>query len=174
MSRLGTMSLLLTTRRSSRPVAGQTIPDRRCTEHGEAANATLTRTGVSLSFFDFFFGRAPSCSPIEDRVCLRPATAWCHGGHTAYASLGLPLDAPDMFYRRPWCGQGDVLRNTVPSVQDELVKANASAPFGEPTPIRLISVISAQMCWSDKARRRPETWSFLTGQPPRALVAVLA
>ena len=71
-------------------------------------------------------------------------------------------------------GQGEVLRNAVPSVQDELVKVNASAPFGEPTPIRLTFVMSAQMSWSDKAKRRPETWSFLTRQPPRALVAVLA
>ena len=66
------------------------------------------------------------------------------------------------------------MRNAVPSVQDELVKVNASAPFGEPTPIRLTFVMTAQMSRFDKAKRRSETWSFLTRQPPRALVAVLA
>ena len=75
MSRLGARSLLLTTRRSS----GQTIPDRRCTEHGEAANATLPRIGVSLSFFDFFFGRADSVLLAERGSSVFPgATAWCH------------------------------------------------------------------------------------------------
>ena len=137
-------------------------------------------------FLGSLFGTADSVLLIE-RIerASRPQPRGALGGHIAHASL-----AAWRWMRPTWfhldASQIDVLRNTVPFVQYELAQKRRTLQHRLESQLRHDSVMSAEMSWSDKTRRRPETscgvhpsawaapWSFLTDQPPPALVAVLA
>ena len=122
-----------------------------------AAHAARPRFEVSLSFLGSFFGTADSVLHIEriERVS-RPQPRGALGGHMAHASL-----AACRWMRPTWfhldASQRDVLRNTVPFVQYELAQKRRTLQHRLESQLQYDSVMSAEMSWFDKARRRPET-----------------
>ena len=122
-----------------------------------AARATLSRVEISLSFLGSFFGTANSVLHIEriERVS-RPQPRGALEGQVVRASL-----AACCWMRPTWfhsdANQRDVLHNTVPFVQNGLAQKRRTHQHRLESQLRYDSVMSAEMSWSDKARRRPET-----------------
>ena len=137
---------------------GNSLPNRRCTGTVRCASrATLSRIEISLSFLGSFFGTVKSVLHIEriERVS-KPQPRGALEGQIAHASL-----AACRWMRRTWfhpdANQRDVLHNTVPFVQNGRAQKRRTHQHRLESQLRYDSVMSAEMSWSDKARRRPET-----------------